>query len=91
MMKHDNGLPARKGQDWDSNPNSGAPWPILNYPLVSLGHSTASLGISYKNAVLPLVHRTSAASNSACEMARLHVGVLGFWASERQLPLLRSG
>ena len=90
-MKFDHGVPARKGQDWDSNLNSGSPWPILNHPLLSLGHSTDGCGISYKDAVLPWVHRTSATSNSAPEMARLYTGVLGFWASERQLPLLRSG
>lgn len=32
IVKLDQSLPARKGQEWDSNPSSEAQWPILNPP-----------------------------------------------------------
>lgn len=44
IVKSDQGLPARKGQEWDSNPRSEAQWPVPNHPQLSLGQRQNSHG-----------------------------------------------
>lgn len=86
IVKLDQSLPARKGQEWDSNPSSEAQWPILNPPpppQLSLGHSAGGNSDGFGDAVLLWVHRISVLRHITSEMARLHLGhagVLGIYA-----------
>lgn len=66
-----------KGKEWGLYSSSETQRPVLNYPQLSLGHSTGDHDAGYTDAVLPWVRRISASSHIASEMARLHVGHVG--------------